>query len=141
MLGMTVVEASLPTTLDANRTVSSSLMSKNFCWFDKHSTDPSSFRLEKAAKEFVTIFLQVLDDGRLTDSHGRVVDFRNTVIIFTSNVGSAFLTAMGQGPVPSSIRSSVMNAIRATWPPEFLNRIDSIIIYVGIPFPSRTSCR
>jgi len=85
--------------------------------------------LEKASKEFVTIFLQVLDDGRLTDGQGRVVDFRNTVIIFTSNVGSAFLTEMGQGAVPPQVRTAVMNAIRATWPPEFLNRIDSIIIY------------
>ncbi|KAG8814497.1 hypothetical protein FRC17_001106 [Serendipita sp. 399] len=85
--------------------------------------------LEKASKEFVTVFLQVLDDGRLTDGQGRIVDFRNTVIIFTSNVGSVFLTEMGQGAVPPDVRASVMNAIRATWPPEFLNRIDSIIIY------------
>ncbi|KIM21575.1 hypothetical protein M408DRAFT_12506 [Serendipita vermifera MAFF 305830] len=85
--------------------------------------------LEKASREFVTIFLQVLDDGRLTDGQGRVVDFRNTVIIFTSNVGSAFLAEMGEGPVRPNVRSSVMQAIRATWPPEFLNRIDSIIIY------------
>lgn len=88
-----------------------------------------SSRLEKASREFVTIFLQVLDDGRLTDGQGRVVDFRNTVIIFTSNVGSAFLAEMGEGPVRPNVRSSVMQAIRATWPPEFLNRIDSIIIY------------
>lgn len=85
--------------------------------------------LEKASREFVTVFLQVLDDGRLTDGQGRVVDFRNTVIIFTSNVGSTFLTDMGEGPVPSPIRKAVMDAIRTTWPPEFLNRIDNIIIY------------
>lgn len=85
--------------------------------------------LEKASKEFVQVFLQVLDDGRLTDGQGRVVDFRNTVIIFTSNVGSSFLTEMGQGAVPAPIKQAVMNAIRSTWPPEFLNRIDSIIIY------------
>jgi ATP-dependent Clp protease ATP-binding subunit ClpA len=85
--------------------------------------------LEKASREFVTIFLQVLDDGRLTDGQGRVVDFRNTVIIFTSNVGSSFLTEMGQGAVPQPIRTAVMNSVRSTWPPEFLNRIDSIIIY------------
>jgi ATP-dependent Clp protease ATP-binding subunit ClpB len=66
---------------------------------------------EKASKEF----LQVLDDGQ-----GRVVDFRNTVIIFTSNVASAFLTEMSQEAVPPQIRTAVMNAIRATWPPEFL---------------------
>jgi ATP-dependent Clp protease ATP-binding subunit ClpA len=85
--------------------------------------------LEKASKEFVTIFLQVLDDGRLTDGQGRVVDFRNTVIIFTSNVESTSLAEMGQGAVPPQIKTAVMNAIRATWPPEFLNCIDSIIIY------------
>lgn len=88
-------------------------------------------RLEKASREFVTVFLQVLDDGRLTDGQGRVVDFRNTVIIFTSNVGSSFLTEMGEGAVPPHIRTAVNNAIRSTWPPEFLNRIDSIIIYVS----------
>lgn len=77
----------------------------------------------------MTVFLQVLDDGRLTDGQGRVVDFRNTVIIFTSNVGSSFLTDMGEGAVPKPIREAVHNVIRSTWPPEFLNRIDSIIIY------------
>ena len=76
------------------------------------------------------MFLQVLDDGRLTDGQGRVVDFRNTVIIFTSNVGSTFLTEMGEGPVPGPIRKAVMSAIQSTWPPEFLNRIDNITIYV-----------
>lgn len=85
--------------------------------------------LEKASREFVTLFLQVLDDGRLTDGQGRVVDFRNTVIIMTSNVGAAFLNEMEEGPVPSPIRTAVMSAIQAQWPPEFLNRIDSIIIF------------
>lgn len=85
--------------------------------------------LEKASREFVTLFLQVLDDGRLTDGQGRVIDFRNTVIIMTSNVGAAFLNEMGEGPVPSPIRTAVMSAIQAQWPPEFLNRIDSIIIF------------
>jgi ATP-dependent Clp protease ATP-binding subunit ClpB len=85
--------------------------------------------LEKASREFVTLFLQVLDDGRLTDGQGRVVDFRNTVIIMTSNVGAAFLNEMGEGPVPAPIRHAVMSAIQAQWPPEFLNRIDSVIIF------------
>lgn len=85
--------------------------------------------LEKASREFVTLFLQVLDDGRLTDGQGRVVDFRNTVIIMTSNVGAAFLNEMGEGPVPGPIRKAVMSAIQAQWPPEFLNRVDSIIIF------------
>jgi ATP-dependent Clp protease ATP-binding subunit ClpB len=85
--------------------------------------------LEKASREFVTLFLQVLDDGRLTDGQGRVVDFRNTVIIMTSNVGAVFLNEMGEGPVPGPIRTAVMGAIQAQWPPEFINRIDSIIIF------------
>lgn len=94
--------------------------------------------LEKAAKEFVTVFLQVLDDGRLTDGQGRVVDFRNTVIIFTSNVGSAFLSALEGGPIPKKTNEAVMNSIRSTWPPEFLNRIDSIIVYRAL---SRSNIR
>ena len=65
----------------------------------------------------------------MTDGQGRVVDLRNTVIIMTSNVGAAFLNEMGEGPVPAPIRTAVMNAIQAQWPPEFLNRIDSIIIF------------
>ncbi|GBE77955.1 Heat shock protein [Sparassis crispa] len=85
--------------------------------------------IEKAAREFVTLFLQVLDDGRLTDGQGRVVDFRNTVIIMTSNLGAAFLNDMGEGPVKSQTRELVMGAIRAHFPPEFINRIDDIVIF------------
>ncbi|KAK4687551.1 ATP-dependent Clp protease ATP-binding subunit ClpB, partial [Tremellales sp. Uapishka_1] len=86
--------------------------------------------IEKAAREFHQLFLQVLDDGRLTDGKGRVVDFKNTIIMMTSNVGSAFLNENpSEGPVKKDIRERVMGAISATFPPEFINRIDDIILY------------
>ncbi|KAL5535515.1 hypothetical protein ACEPAF_3609 [Sanghuangporus sanghuang] len=85
--------------------------------------------IEKASREFVTLFLQVLDDGRLTDGQGRVVDFRNTVIIMTSNLGAAYLQDMGDGPVKPETRALVMNAIQGHFPPEFINRIDEIVIF------------
>jgi ATP-dependent Clp protease ATP-binding subunit ClpA len=87
--------------------------------------------VEKASREFITLFLQVLDDGRLTDGQGRVVDFRNTVIVMTSNLGAAYLNDMGEGPVRPQTRELVMGAIRAHFPPEFINRIDEIIIFVS----------
>ncbi|KAI0756971.1 P-loop containing nucleoside triphosphate hydrolase protein [Daedaleopsis nitida] len=85
--------------------------------------------IEKASREFYQLFLQVLDDGRLTDGQGRIVDFRNTVIIMTSNLGAAFLNDMGEGPVKPATRELVMGAIRAHFPPEFINRIDEISIF------------
>ncbi|KAI0365266.1 hypothetical protein BV20DRAFT_973459 [Pilatotrama ljubarskyi] len=85
--------------------------------------------IEKASREFYQLFLQVLDDGRLTDGQGRVVDFRNTVIIMTSNLGAAFLNDMGEGPVKPATRELVMGAIRNHFPPEFINRIDEIVIF------------
>ncbi|KAL0581617.1 hypothetical protein V5O48_000433 [Marasmius crinis-equi] len=85
--------------------------------------------IEKASREFVTLFLQVLDDGRLTDGQGRVVDFRNTVIIMTSNLGAAYLNDMGEGPVKPETRNLVMSAIQAHFPPEFVNRVDEIIVF------------
>lgn len=87
--------------------------------------------IEKASREFVTLFLQVLDDGRLTDGQGRVVDFRNTVIVMTSNLGAAYLNDMGEGPVRSQTRELVMGAIQGHFPPEFVNRVDEIIIFVS----------
>jgi len=87
--------------------------------------------IEKTCREFVTLFLQVLDDGRLTDGQGRVVDFRNTVIIMTSNLGASYLNEMGQGAVNSETRSLVMGAIQAHFPPEFVNRIDETIVFVS----------
>jgi ATP-dependent Clp protease ATP-binding subunit ClpA len=86
--------------------------------------------IEKAAREFHQLFLQVLDDGRLTDNKGRVVDFRNTIIMMTSNTGSVYLNEnLSEGAVPPNVRTKVMGAIQATFPPEFLNRIDDIIVY------------
>ncbi|KAF8846377.1 P-loop containing nucleoside triphosphate hydrolase protein [Paxillus ammoniavirescens] len=85
--------------------------------------------IEKASREFVTLFLQVLDDGRLTDGQGRVVDFRNTVIIMTSNLGAAFLNDLGDGPVNKQTRLLVMSAIQGHFPPEFINRVDEVIIF------------
>jgi len=85
--------------------------------------------VEKACREFVTLFLQVLDDGRLTDGQGRVVDFRNAVVIMTSNLGAAFLNDMGEGPVKPQTRQLVMGAIQSHFPPEFINRIDEIVIF------------
>ncbi|KAK7468895.1 hypothetical protein VKT23_003392 [Stygiomarasmius scandens] len=85
--------------------------------------------IEKACREFITLFLQVLDDGRLTDGQGRIVDFRNTVIIMTSNLGAAYLNEMGEGPVKPATRQLVMGAIQGHFPPEFVNRIDEIIVF------------
>lgn len=86
--------------------------------------------IEKAAREFHQLFLQVLDDGRLTDGKGRIVDFRNTIIMMTSNVGSSFLNENpSEGAVKGEVKAKVMNAIQGTFPPEFLNRIDDIILY------------
>lgn len=86
--------------------------------------------IEKAAREFHQLFLQVLDDGRLTDGKGRIVDFKNTIIMMTSNVGSVYLNENPtEGAVQPEVREKVMKAISATFPPEFLNRIDDIILY------------
>lgn len=85
--------------------------------------------IEKAAREFQTLFLQVLDDGRLTDSHGRTVDFRNTVIIMTSNLGATYLNAAPEGPIPKMVKEQVMGAIRAHFLPEFMGRVDSVVIF------------
>ena len=82
--------------------------------------------VEKAHPEVFNLLLQVLDEGRLTDSQGRVVDFRNTVIILTSNLGSE---ALLRGD-----KNAVMNAVRATFKPEFLNRIDEIVIFNTLPY-------
>jgi ATP-dependent Clp protease ATP-binding subunit ClpA len=88
--------------------------------------------IEKACREFVTLFLQVLDDGRLTDGQGRVVDFRNTVIIMTSNLGAVYLNDAGEGPVRPEARALVMDTIQKHFPPEFTNRIDEIIIFSNL---------
>lgn len=90
--------------------------------------------IEKASREFVQLFLQVLDDGRLTDGQGRVVDFRNAIIVMTSNLGASFLNDMGDGPVKPATKSLVMGAIQGHFPPEFVNRIDEIVIFVSTSY-------
>ena len=83
--------------------------------------------VEKAHPEVFDVLLQVLDDGRLTDGQGRTVDFRNTILILTSNLGSTFIadTSLDE----QAKRSAVMNAVRASFKPEFLNRLDDVIIF------------
>jgi ATP-dependent Clp protease ATP-binding subunit ClpB len=71
----------------------------------------------------------VLDDGRLTDGQGRTVDFRNTVIILTSNLGAEYLAAQPEGEDSTAVRAQVMSAVRAHFRPEFLNRLDEIILF------------
>ena len=85
--------------------------------------------IEKAHPDLFNILLQVLDDGRLTDGHGRRVDFRNTLIIMTSNLGSETLAAQGEGEDSALVREQVMTAVRATFRPEFLNRVDEILLF------------
>ncbi len=84
--------------------------------------------IEKAHPEVFNVLLQVLDDGRLTDGHGRTVDFRNTVIIMTSNIGSQWIHELG-GRDDEQMRRLVLDALHAHFRPEFLNRIDEIIIF------------
>jgi ATP-dependent Clp protease ATP-binding subunit ClpB len=86
--------------------------------------------VEKAHPEVFNILLQLLEDGRLTDSQGRTVDFRNTVVIMTSNIGSRFLQEnVGARDIPDSVRESVMSELRQFFRPEFLNRIDDTILF------------
>ena len=86
--------------------------------------------IEKAHGDVFNIMLQILDDGRLTDSQGRVVDFKNTIIIMTSNIGSQYiLDVAGDDTRYDEMRSRVMEAMRNSFRPEFLNRIDEIIIF------------
>jgi ATP-dependent Clp protease ATP-binding subunit ClpB len=77
------------------------------------------------------ILLQILDDGRLTDGHGRTVDFKNTVVIMTSNIGSQWIMDLGEKDY-EEMRRRVMDAVKAHFKPEFLNRIDELIIFHGL---------
>ena len=83
--------------------------------------------IEKAHPDVFNVLLQVLDDGRMTDGHGRTVDFRNTIIIMTSNVGSRLLLEAGRGLDDAEVERGVEEALKAAFRPEFLNRIDEII--------------
>ncbi|MEY4939593.1 MAG: hypothetical protein RIQ93_1328, partial [Verrucomicrobiota bacterium] len=86
--------------------------------------------VEKAHPDVFNVLLQVLDDGRITDSQGRTVDFKNTVIIMTSNIGSRFLLEGVTGSaIPESVRESVLAELRKSFRPEFLNRIDETILF------------
>ena len=86
--------------------------------------------VEKAHPEVLNVMLQLLDDGRLTDGKGRTVDFRNTVVIMTSNLGSQYLTEeASSGTLSEGARRQVMDAVRGHFRPEFLNRIDEVIIF------------
>src|SRR5207237_8680205 len=85
--------------------------------------------IEKAHPDVFNVLLQVLDDGRLTDGQGRTVDFRNTLIIMTSNLGSEFLVSQPEGEDTSAVRDQVMGMVRAHFRPEFLNRVDEIILF------------
>ncbi|MDM1020086.1 ATP-dependent chaperone ClpB [Acinetobacter sp. VNK23] len=85
--------------------------------------------VEKAHPDVFNILLQVLDDGRLTDSQGRVVDFKNTVIVMTSNLGSQDVRELGEGATDDEIRTVVMSAVSQHFRPEFINRIDELVIF------------
>src|SRR6187397_3149092 len=85
--------------------------------------------IEKAHPDVFNVLLQVLDDGRLTDGQGHTVDFRNTLIAMTSNLGSQFLVDQPEGQDTDAVRDQVMSVVRANFRPEFLNRIDEIILF------------
>ncbi|HAD86289.1 MAG TPA: ATP-dependent chaperone ClpB [Rhodospirillaceae bacterium] len=85
--------------------------------------------VEKAHPDVFNVLLQVLDDGRLTDGQGRTVDFRNTIIIMTSNLGGEILASQEKGQDSSQVRGPVMEIVRASFRPEFLNRLDEIILF------------
>ena len=85
--------------------------------------------MEKAHPDVFNILLQVLDDGRLTDGQGRVVSFKNTIIIMTSNVGSQFIAGTNAQSDPEEVQRKVNDALRQTFKPEFLNRIDDVVVF------------
>ncbi|MDQ4420779.1 ATP-dependent chaperone ClpB [Sphingobium sp. DEHP117] len=85
--------------------------------------------VEKAHGDVFNVLLQVLDDGRLTDGQGRTVDFTNTIIVLTSNLGSQFIANLGEGEDVEKVEPQVMDVVRAHFRPEFLNRLDEIILF------------
>ncbi len=85
--------------------------------------------IEKAHPDVFNVLLQVLDDGRLTDGQGRTVDFRNTIIILTSNIGAEYLVNQKEGEDTDAVRDLVMAEVRTKFRPEFLNRLDDIILF------------
>src|SRR5207237_6309274 len=85
--------------------------------------------IEKAAPGVFNVLLQVLDDGRLTDGQGRTVAFKNTLILLTTNRGSEYLASLPEGQAVDAVRGQVMEAVRAAFRPEFLNRLDEILLF------------
>ena len=85
--------------------------------------------VEKAHEDIFNVLLQVLDDGRLTDGQGRTVDFRNTIIVLTSNLGSDVLAAQAEGEISAMAQAQVMRVVREHFRPEFLNRLDEIVLF------------
>jgi ATP-dependent Clp protease ATP-binding subunit ClpB len=86
--------------------------------------------IEKAHPDVFNTLLQVLDDGRITDSQGRTVDFRNTIVIMTSNIGSELLlSGVGGGEIPEDVEARVLAELRSRFRPEFLNRVDDIVVF------------
>jgi len=85
--------------------------------------------VEKAHEDIFNVLLQVLDDGRLTDGQGRTVDFRNTIIVLTSNLGSDLLAAQPEGESTALVQAQVMRVVREHFRPEFLNRLDETILF------------
>jgi ATP-dependent Clp protease ATP-binding subunit ClpB len=85
--------------------------------------------IEKAHPDVFNVLLQVLDDGRLTDGQGRTVDFRNTIIVMTSNMGAEYLAGLQEGETVEDVRPQVMDVVRKHFRPELLNRIDEIILF------------
>ena len=88
--------------------------------------------MEKAHPDVFNVLLQVLDDGRLTDGQGRVVSFKNTIIIMTSNVGSQFIAGANAASDPEEVQKLVNDALRQTFKPEFLNRIDDVVVFQSL---------
>jgi len=85
--------------------------------------------IEKAHPDVFNVLLQVLDDGRLTDGQGRTVDFRNVLVVMTSNLGSDFIASMSEGEDTKTVEKQVMNVVRSQFRPEFLNRVDEILLF------------
>jgi ATP-dependent Clp protease ATP-binding subunit ClpB len=85
--------------------------------------------IEKAHPDVFNILLQVLDDGRLTDGHGRTVDFRNTVVVMTSNLGSQRIQALGPEADYDAMKAAVMEVVADQFRPEFINRVDEVVVF------------
>jgi ATP-dependent Clp protease ATP-binding subunit ClpB len=99
-------------------------------FMEKHAVSRLLFdEVEKAHPDVFNVLLQVLDDGRLTDGQGRTVDFKNTLIILTSNLGSSHLAALKDGESAEAVREQVMEEVRRAFRPEFLNRLDEILLF------------